>query len=112
MRARTAAPSSFLTEGHILPSLSNCMRSRPIHRRWRFVIVVSILPFAGTTAQTYSVVEFQTFNQLHASAISASGLVAGTVFDSAFVSDGSTVTTIEPLLARMDNRTVGYGVND
>jgi probable HAF family extracellular repeat protein len=88
------------------------MRSRPIHRRWRFVIVVSILPFAGTTAQTYSVVEFQTFNQLHASAISASGLVAGTVFDSAFVSDGSTVTTIEPLLARMDNRTVGYGVND
>jgi probable HAF family extracellular repeat protein len=89
------------------------MRSRFTRRIWVLFVAASLLHFAGATAQTYSVVAIGNFAELQASAISASGLVAGTVGGgAAFLSDGSTVTTIEPLYARMDNRTAGYGVND
>jgi probable HAF family extracellular repeat protein len=70
----------------------------------------SLLPFAGATAQTYSVIDFPGSYAMEPIAISASGLTAGMDFDLAFLSNGATVTDIDPL-RNTDNRGVGYALN-
>lgn len=73
------------------------MRSRFTRRIWALFVAASFLPFAGATAQTYSVVDFATVigglsAAPTATAISADGSVSGYSGPTAIVFDGVTVT--------------------
>ena len=89
------------------------MRSRFTRRIWALFVAASFLPFAGATAQTYSVVDFATVSgasmPINATAINAHGSISGfAAAGEAIVSDGVTITYLPPLGS---TRSESYGIN-
>src|SRR5579863_5452328 len=88
------------------------MKSRFTRRIWGLFAAAPFLPFAGATAQTYSVVDFATViggmsGAPTATAISADGSVTGYMVSSAIVFDGVTMT----FLPSIGIESYGWGIN-
>ena len=90
------------------------MRSRFTRLTWALFVAGSLLPFAGATAQTYSVVDFAIVSGSAstaptATAISADGSISGYIVNTAIVSDGVTITYLPTPGTESRYRLSAYG---